>query len=172
MTSFELEIWDDETDLVTFYTVRWEGAGESETDKFFTRMRALPDMRLALQELGNLITEVIGNTHGAHEAFFNRIENWAVALPPKGRVRLGELEMEFDGFPLRLYGYRVTDELVILFNGGIKTARTAQESQDLSMKFYDANEFAKRIQRALTSGEIRPEGRFLKDNTENVEFTL
>ena len=37
MSTFELEVWDDETDKVTFYTVRWQGAEFSETDKFFDK---------------------------------------------------------------------------------------------------------------------------------------
>jgi hypothetical protein len=172
MNTFELEIWDDESEYVTFYTVRWEGAETSETDKFFSRMKGLPDMQQPLHELANLISEVIGNHHGAHEAFFNRMENWAIALPPKGKVRLGEINVEYAGFPLRLYCYRVTDELVILFNGGIKTGRTAQDSQELSMKFYEANEFTKRILMVINAGEIFPDGRLLKNDEGQTEFTI
>jgi hypothetical protein len=173
VSTFELEIWDDETELVTFYTVRWQDSQLSETDKFFDRMRKIPEMKDALQQLAKLITEVIGNTYGAHEAFFNRFENRATALPPKGRVKVSELELDYFGFPLRLYCIALTEELVILFNGGIKDAPTVQEGTNvLSTKFYEANEFAKRIFKALNSDEIIIEGRLLKDYNGNTEIIL
>jgi len=163
VSSFELEIWDDETDLVTFYTVKWDGSELSETDKFFDRMKAIPEMKHSLQQLAKLITEVIGNTYGAHDAFFNRFENRATALPPKGKIKISELELDFSGFPLRLYCLALSEELVILFNGGIKDGQTIQENKDiLSMKFYEANEFAKRIFAALNSEEIQVDGRTIK----------
>lgn len=159
MSNFELEIWDDETDLVTFYTVRWEGVPVSETDKFFTRLKDHPELKPHVQRLAKLLTEIIGNTYGAQECFFNRFENWVTALPPKGKIRISELELEFAAFPLRLYCLVLSEAVVILFNGGIKTGRTAQESEDLSMKFYEANEFSKRIQEALHAEEILLNGR-------------
>lgn len=101
-------------------------------------MEQLPEMRSHVQELLELIIETIGNTYGAHEAFFNRVENWAFALPPKGQVKIGELEIAYPGFPLRLYCLRLSEEVAVLFNGGIKDARTIQESSDsISTKFYE-----------------------------------
>lgn len=164
MISFELEIWDDESELVTFYTVRWQDSEISETDKFFDKMRRIPEMKEPIQRMAKLITEVIGNTYGAHEAFFNRFENRATALPPKGKIKISELELDYAGFPLRLYCLALTEELVILFNGGIKDAQTAQDSTDsISTKFYEANEFAKRIFTALNSKEIEIKGRVIND---------
>jgi hypothetical protein len=170
---FGLEIWDDETEKVTFYTVRWNDATLSETDKFFERMSGIPDVKIHLQELAKLITEVIGNSYGAHEAFFNRFENRATALPPKGKIKISELELDYSGFPLRLYCLALSEEIVILFNGGIKNARTSQESTDIiSTKFYEANEFAKRIFEALNSKEIFIDGRLLKYYNGSAEIYL
>ena len=39
MNNFALEIWDDESRYVTFYTVRRENETDSETDKFYTRFK-------------------------------------------------------------------------------------------------------------------------------------
>jgi len=70
----------------------------------------------------------------------------------------------YRGFPLRLYCMALNEELVILFNGGIKDAQTAQESSDvISAKLYEANGFAKRILQAIQTGEIVVHGRTLTD---------
>lgn len=127
-------------------------------------MRKIPEMKVATQRLAKLITEVIGNTYGADDAFFNRFENRATALPPKGRVKISELELDYSGFPLRLYCLALSEELVVLFNGGIKDSQTIQDGKDiLSTKFYEANDFAKKIFSAMNSEEIIIDGRRITD---------
>jgi hypothetical protein len=171
--SFELQIWDDETERVTFYSPKQDGSKHSEMDKFLLRMEKIPELRESLQELLELIIETIGNTYGAQESFFNRFENRVTALPPKGRIKISELELDYRGFPLRLYCIALTEQLVILFNGGIKDSQTIQESKDfISVKFYEANEFAKKILTALNAGEIMIEGRTIKDYKGNTEIYL
>jgi hypothetical protein len=173
VSTFELEIWDDETEKVTFYSPKLEGSAYSEMDKFLLRMEELPDIKESLRELLELVREVIGTTYGAQDAFFNRYENRVTALPPKGHVKISELELDYHGFPLRLYCLALNEEVVILFNGGIKNAKTVQESTDvISTKFYEANEFAKRILEAINTGEIIVTGRVITDYRGNTEIYL
>ena len=143
MNTFVLEIWDDESAKVTFHTVRWEDAELSETDKFIEKYINDPTHKESLQELIQLITEVIGNKYGAKQAFFNRQENKAVALPPKGTF--AEVKIQ-SNFPFRLYCYRINENIVILFNGGLKTAQKVENCPDLSMKFIEAQSFVKAIE--------------------------
>jgi hypothetical protein len=82
-------------------------------DNFILKMREDPEMTRPLQELLQLITEVIGNTYGAIDAFFNRTENRVFALPPKGNIRISEIELNYPSFPLRLYCLALSEELVI-----------------------------------------------------------
>lgn len=84
---------------------------------------------------------------GALEDFF-RFENAAQALPPSGTYQVEDLYINFGNFPLRLYCLRISETLVVLFNGGEKTADTAQRGKT-SMAFQEANIFAKRILDAL-----------------------
>lgn len=149
MNTFELEIWDDECEKVTFYTVRWQDAAYSEADKFFEKFRE--NQKQAVQELTSLIVDSIGTDHGAVDEFFNRVEDRVTGLPPKGKIRIGEFKAHFQQFPLRLYALRINDreDLVVLFNGGIKSANTNQDSPDLNLKFLEANMFGKRIEQAL-----------------------
>src|SRR5690606_902738 len=86
--------------------------------------------------------------------FFDRTENSAMALPPKPKkwvVEIIDLGLQF---PLRLFCCRITEQIVVLFNGGIKDANSVQASKNISMKFYEAQIYVKRIEEALQSGMI------------------
>lgn len=178
MNTFALEIWYDEGNICTLYTVRWvtdDDDAPSETDRFFDTY-AVPEHPFeekALQ-LFRLITESIGNRYGATDDFFDRAENKAQALPPKPKRWVEEIKDLGINFPLRLYCYRVTEQIVVLFNGGIKDAHSAQESKNLSMKFYEAQTFVKKIEEALQSGmiEISDDDRYLQNFDETKDITL
>lgn len=178
MNTFALEIWYDEVSICTFYTVRWttdDDDAPSETDKFFDQY-AIPEHPLedeALQ-LFRLITESIGNKYGATDDFFDRYENKAQALPPKPKKWVEEIKELGINFPLRLFCYRITEQIVILFNGGIKDANSPQESKNLSMQFYEAQSFAKKIEEALQSKmiEISDDERCLQSFDGTTEIIL
>lgn len=156
MNIFDLKLWDDEGRKCTFYTVRQEGAELSETDKFFKKYYAINTYKEATQELLSFVLDSIGEDHGAIDILFNRFENEVVGLPNKGRVNVGEVVFLFPNFPLRLYALRINNrhDLVVLFNGGIKSSQTNQGSRDLSLKWREACQYAKRIDEALRNREI------------------
>ncbi|HEX9512330.1 MAG TPA: hypothetical protein VF939_17685 [Puia sp.] len=171
MNSFTLQIWDDEASKCTFYTVRWEDTLESETDKFFNKYDAIPGLKRSAQVLLSFVLDSIGEDHGAIDALFNRYENEVVGLPNKGRVNVGEIVFLYPDFPLRLYALRINNrpDLVVLFNGGIKSSSTNQGSKSLSLKWIEACRFAQRIEEALRDKEIiidDPNRRLLSYNGE------
>lgn len=152
MNIFALEIFDDEGSACSFYTVRWEAAKLSETDKFFVKYHNHGTLQRPLQELAKFISKKIGDEMGALEDFF-RFENTAQALPPSGVHRVEDVYINYGNFPLRLYCLRISETLVVLFNGGEKTADTAQGGKT-NMAFIEANIFAKRILEALNNKDI------------------
>ena len=168
MRSFGVERWDDEGREVTYYTIRKDGAAETETDKFFLRFEHDPQYREAVQHLAAFILDAMGDHLGAREEYF-RFENAASALPPPP-FAVRNLEFEFSNFPLRLYCMRLSSRSVILMNGGIKTSQSVQDSKDLSMKFSEANAFAKGIEKALRAGEIwiGDDGRSLDSDDDEI----
>jgi hypothetical protein len=149
---FELEIFDNEGSRCVFYTVRWQDTTLSETDKFFFKYKNDATLKRPLQELAKFLEVVIGEENGALEAYF-RFENQAQALPPSGTFKVDEVTVNYGNFPLRLYCLRISESLVILFNGGEKTGRTAQEGKT-SLVFQEANRFAKKILDAIYQGDI------------------
>jgi hypothetical protein len=156
VNTFALELWDDEASKCTFYTVRWEHVNESETDKFFNKYHSIPELKQCTQELLSFVLDSIGDYYGAVDPLFNRYENEVVGLPNKGKVTVGEIVFLFPKFPLRLYAIRISNrnDLVVLFNGGVKSAETNQASRELNMKWIEACQFAKRIEEALRNDEI------------------
>ncbi len=152
MNTFALEIFDDHGKVCTFYTVRWLDAQLSETDKFLVKYEDNIEFQRPLQELAKFISKKIGDEMGAVEEFF-RFENAAQALPPSGTYEVEDLYINYGNFPLRLYCLRISKTLVVLFNGGEKTAGTAQGGKT-SMVFQEANTFAKRILDALRDKDI------------------
>jgi hypothetical protein len=156
VNTFALEVWDDEAGKCTFYTVRWEDAEQNETDKFFNKYDSIPEFKASTQKLLSFVLDSIGEDHGAVDALFSRFENEVVGLPNKGKVTVDEIVFLFPNFPLRLYALRINNspDLVVLFNGGVKSAQTNQGSRDLNLKWREACQFAKRIEEAIRNDEI------------------
>jgi hypothetical protein len=150
---FVLELWDNEGAKCTFYTVRNDDFHTNETDLFFDKYDALPEYKEAGQELLSFILHAIGNDHGALDEFFNRNENEVKGLPPQGKTTVAEITFYYPKFPLRLYALKITDSIVVLFNGGIKDDEKNQTSS-LHLNWRAACEFAKRINEALWNGSI------------------
>lgn len=153
MNTFALEIWDDEGAKCTFYTVKYEDNDKNETDLFFEKYDAIPEYKQAGQELLSFVLLAIGNDHGAIDTLFNRDENEVKGLPVKGKQKIKSNLYYFPNFPLRLYALKITNNIVILFNGGIKDGPTNQTSS-LHIAWRAACEFAKRIDEALREGSV------------------
>jgi hypothetical protein len=145
---FELKIWDDESRLCTFYTVHIDETEENETDKFFLKYENSAKYGAAAQELLQFVLLAIGEEQGAVDALFNREENEVEGLPCHGKVKKDGKEYHYPGFPLRLYALRITENIVVLFNGGVKDADTNQKSS-LHTNWKEACAFAKRIREAF-----------------------
>ncbi|MFY0600056.1 MAG: hypothetical protein JXR03_10325 [Cyclobacteriaceae bacterium] len=173
MNNFVLELWDDQGSSCSFYTVRWLDCEKSETDLFLEKFEKIPELQEPLQSLLSFILDAIGEDHGAIDALFNREENEVQGLPMHGKVRLNKVTFYYPQFPLRIYALRLSERLVVLFNGGIKDAQTNQASS-LNSEWREACEFAKKITRAWLDGiiEVDSTGRILTDYNNNKEIIL
>ncbi len=145
---------------VTFYTVRFEKDYEmddmSETDKFFHKFEN--DATLTY-ELDKMITflKKMGENFGANRALF-RHERRADALPPKRKMMEQYQLLDFfevDEYKLRLYCMRLSDSVVVLFNGGLKTNDDPEKCVNVSRYFKDAQIFAKKIDEKLNDKDFR-----------------
>ena len=173
MNSFTLHIWDDESRKCCFYTVTKEGALNNETDKFLEKYEQDPKFKTSLQELLNFVLNAIGEDHGAIDEVLNRYENEVIGLPPKGNVKLIKEIYHFPEFPLRLYALRITERILILFNGGVKDGAKNQTSS-LHSNWLEACQFAKKIEEAINDGRIivNSTSSRLTDENEDPEIFL
>ncbi len=134
-------------DKVAYYSVRFEDKGRTEFEDFLERHEQREDIREELDQLFWWLEE-LGTTIGARADYF-RHERQAHALPPPSRkLRLVQHEH------LRLYCMRLSDHVVILFNGGLKTAETAQQCPNVKPHFELANRLAEAIDQAIRNREI------------------
>jgi hypothetical protein len=155
VNNFVIETFVDTYPLVKFYTVRWDNTLLSETDKFFQRFletESLQNYREDFDEIVALI-RIMGEQVGAAERFF-RFEDAAQALPPKSTVYVRQLLVTDGQNTLRLYCTRLRDNIVVLFNGGIKSSQKVSNSPDLAVKFREAQHFAKKIDKAIQEKDI------------------
>ncbi|GJM32389.1 MAG: hypothetical protein DHS20C18_13900 [Saprospiraceae bacterium] len=72
----------------------------------------------------------------------------ARALPPPARYIHVDCR-------LRLYCMHINKRVVILFNGGVKTAAKAQNCDNVKPHFFLANKLTQAIDQAIRNGDIR-----------------
>ena len=144
--------------LVTYYTVRWDEVDSSETDKFIQKFQR-SGLSKDFNEIIALIEE-IGNNRGAKDMYFRRYAGKASELPPLGIFEINSFEIAFFDNKLRLFCLKLSQQVVVLFNGGKKESQKTQDSPDLNLPFYEAQIFTTKILRALQEGVI-----LLKSNT-------
>lgn len=123
-----------------FYTIEEIGKGVNETDEFFIRFKDNLDYQKDIETIKYWIQK-IGKESGALERSF-RPEKAAGAIP----ITVSKL---------RLYCYRISDELVILGNGGIKSSQPVQKSPDAFPHFETMNTVAFVVQMKLENGRLK-----------------
>lgn len=140
---------------VNYYTVGLENEdGEEYLDLFddFVQRHDTEEHQESLDQIWTWMKN-LGKKHGAKEHFF-RFEAYgggdARALPPPAKF----LETENQ---LRLYCMRFDEHNVILFNGGVKTASTAQACENVRSHFIQANRLSRQIYQAYRDGDIKVE---------------
>jgi hypothetical protein len=150
---------------VAFYTFVIEDQDDSETDKFFNKVEPMTQLEAEVNALVSWIIE-IGENRGAIYDFF-RFEEEASALPPKAKFATQTLPVG----NLRLYCVWLSEAVVVLANGGLKTAQTVQECPDLWPHFTFAKKMAKQLTNLLSTGELVINGKEI-ENINETELTF
>jgi len=143
--SFE-KIEEFSTNFVEFYTVRIDDDQLTEFEIFDGK--DFPDHYQELEIMYNAID--IMQKEGAHKAFF-AFEGPANAMPVVTKVIKYSNKTDFG---LRLYCIRLTDSLVVLLNGDIKTKRNPVECANVSPHFTNALRIATALDKMIFQKEI------------------
>jgi hypothetical protein len=166
-----------EYDFVTYYTVRLVvndiEADLNETDKFYEKCN---DPAHSHHGEFCVIVDVIdamgSSVLGAQASLF-RFEEAANALPPpvKEADKLLDIQVPTDS-ELRLYCMRITDEVVILINGEVKTENNALSCPNVKSYFRFAQSVAKAVDKLINEGSIRIDGKRIINEAGDEEIIL
>lgn len=139
-----------ESPKVRYYSVTFDNKDITEFEHFVMEHRYRSDISDEYNDLMAWIRIRLGIQKGAKQEFF-RHEGAADALPPPVHWLDDKYKQN-----LRLYCYRISDHVVFLFNGGVKTkkSRTAQDCKVIKPHFDSANKIARAIDRAFQSKDI------------------
>ena len=132
----------EQNDNVSLYSICFDSNNESEFENFLLKFRdnakLNSDFRIILFALEKIIDK------GALERFFR----------PEGKMSDRVSALSIDSRKLRLYCLRISDQILIIGNGGIKNTRTYQEDETLSGYVLDLQKFDELLLQAQKNGSI------------------
>ena len=147
------------SDKATLYTIWFEGKTMSEFADFYAKFSAIDDLREDLNTILLALNKIIEN--GVYERYFR----------PEGKMNDGVCALPIDSGKLRLYCNRLSQQILIAGNGGVKETKTYNENQELSDYVLVLQRLDKSIKAAIKKGDVIIEETELKGIDEK-EFEL
>jgi hypothetical protein len=172
-----VEVFYDEYKYVNYYTIRLEIDEKreelTEAEKFYEIYDDVTHENFhEFDKIVRVIDGMGNHTRGAELRLF-RFEDLAHALPPKVKDAHNLLDIEIiEHSQLRLYCIRLTNEVVILLNGGVKTTNTAQDCPNVKHHFRFAQAVAKAIDDLMKEGVIEIVDKEIINLTEEEEIII
>ena len=141
----------EQNDNVGMFSICFDGNEESEFEKFLNEFKDNAtynkDFNVILLALSKIIDK------GALERLFRN----------EGKMNDSVKALAIDSRKLRLYCLRISDQILILGNGGVKTTRTYQENEQLSGYVMDLQTFDKVLIKAQKAGRVTIEKNMITD---------
>lgn len=148
----------EQSDNVGLYSICING-DESEFEKFITKFK---DNASVSKEFRTIILAIVKITSdGALERLFRT----------EGKYRDNVAALSIDSHTLRLYCLRISNNVVILGNGGIKKTATYQQDPILNGYVCDLQAFDKMLTEFQKKGTITIEKNIIT-NIEKINLTL
>ena len=132
----------EQNDNVSLYSICFNGSDISEFEDFLIKFKDNSKLNKDFQTIILALEKIIDQ--GALERFF-RLE---------GKMTDNVAALSIDSRKLRLYCLRISDQIMILGNGGVKTTRTYQEDHELSGYVMDLQRFDELLKQAQKNGTI------------------
>ena len=147
------------SDKATLYTIWFEGKDMSEFAEFYTKFSAISDLKEDLNTILLALNKIIEN--GVYERYFR----------PEGKMSDGICALPIESGRLRLYCDRISQQILIAGNGGVKETKTYNENKELSEYVLVLQRLDKSIKAAIKKGDVVIEETVLKGIDEK-EFDL
>lgn len=132
----------EQTDNVSLYSICFDGKAITEYEAFLRKFKDDAKLNEDYKKIILALEKIVAV--GAFECFFR----------PEGKMNDHVAALSIDSRKLRLYCLRISDQILIVGNGGIKTTRTYQENDELSGYVMDLQEFDKLLTEAQKDGSI------------------
>ena len=135
----------EQSDNVGLYSICFEGNDLSEYERFVQKFMDDATLNEDFRKVLLAINRIVAN--GALERYFR----------PEGKMNDHLAALSIDSKVLRLYCLRISDQILIVGNGGAKTTRTYEESEELSGYVIDLKKFDLLLEQEMKSGIIKVE---------------
>lgn len=143
------------TENCTMYSIQFLSEDESEFERFYAKFRNESVYNEDFERLLNIIGRIAD--FGAFERFFR----------PEGKMNDRVCALPALKSRLRLYCLRLSDKILILGNGGVKSTRTYNEDNILKGYVITLQNFDKLITEGVKNGTI-----LVTENTIETENTF
>lgn len=131
-----------EGDNCTIYTLQFLRDTESEFEKFISKFIDNAEYSEDYTRIAAFISRIART--GAQERYFR----------PEGRMSDSVVALPVTVSKLRLYCLRLSDKILILGNGGVKTSRTYDEDPSLKGYVMTLQKFDKLIKEGVRNGSV------------------
>ena len=138
-----------ESDKTALYSISFEVDGTTEFEKFVSEFERNATYNRDYQRIIAALQAILN--FGALERFFR----------PEGKIRDSVAAIPIEGGKLRLYCLRISEQIVILGNGGVKATRTYEEDPGMYGYVLDLQKFEKILNENVSKGYIRMVERML-----------
>lgn len=148
-----------ESEKTALYSICFEMDGTTEFEKFVSEFEQNATYNQDYQRIIAALQAILNV--GALERFFR----------PEGKMQDNVAAIPVEGGKLRLYCLRISEQIVILGNGGVKATKTYEEDPKLYGYVLDLQKFEKILNDNIAKGYVRIEERTL-DGIEDLAFEI
>ena len=110
----------EKSEKATLYTICFKDENVSEFSKFMLKYKNNASLKQDYRYIVYALSKILNN--GVLERYFR----------PEGKIMDNVCALPIDHGKLRLYCLRISDQILIIGNGGVKDTRTYNENSELS----------------------------------------
>lgn len=147
------------SEKASLYSISFEVDGTTEFEKFVVEFETNATYNRDYQRIIAALQAIL--RIGALERFFR----------PEGKFNDSVQALPIESGRLRLYCLRLSDQIVILGNGGVKTTRTYEEDKRLYGYVLDLQKFERILNESIVKGLVSIEERELS-GVEDMTFDI
>ena len=132
----------EQSERVSLYSIKFLGEDLTEFERFLQEFRRNAEFNMDYQRILYAIGRILDN--GALERYFR----------PEGKYKDGVCAVPLDSGKLRLYCLRISEQILIVGNGGVKESRRYQDDPLLNGYVITLQNFEKLIRDGIKNGWI------------------